>query len=64
MILTFKDKRKYNGAKHAWFCDWYFEPRSKKDVLKLLDGIGFREKEITVTWEPTNVIVFFEVVKH
>ena len=64
MILTFKDKQRYEGTKHAWFCDWHFVKRSEQDVLKLLGEAGFDQKKVFVSWEDSGIIVFFEVAKN
>jgi SAM-dependent methyltransferase len=63
MVLTFKDKTKYNCKKHAWFCDWYFEQRSEGDIFKLLHEIGIDQRCITTVWEPSGTVVFFQIGK-
>ncbi len=63
MILTFKDNTEYDGTKHAWFCDWYFQERSEQDVLKLFADLGIDDEKVTITWENSNTIAFFDIMK-
>ena len=63
MVLTFKDRTKYNSRKHAWFCDWYFEQRSEEDIFKLLHEIGIDKQRITTVWEQSGTVVFFQIGK-
>ncbi len=63
MILTFKDRTKYDKTKYGWFCDWYFEQRSEKEVFDILKEIGFDARHISTNWEVTGTIVFFKMTK-
>ncbi|MBU0515895.1 MAG: class I SAM-dependent methyltransferase, partial [Proteobacteria bacterium] len=51
MILTFKDKTRYDGTRHAWFCDWHFVQRSEQGVYDLLAQTGLEKAPIKTTWE-------------
>jgi hypothetical protein len=64
MILTFKDKSRYEGKRHAWFCDWYFEQRTEEDVRNMLLELGLPERGISTDWEKSGTIVFFVITKN
>lgn len=63
MIMTFKDRTKYDQTKHGWFCDWYFEQRDEQDVIDLLENAGFDISGLNIVREPSDTVIFLELIK-
>ena len=58
LVLTMKDRDRYDPTFYDWLADWTFIPRTKRNFLRLLkESLGLSECEIELLREETGVSV-------
>ena len=64
LLLTHKNREKtFPPLAPNWFCDWKFVPRSKEEVLNLLDGCGLTEFSLDMDVDDFMYIFYFTLTK-
>lgn len=63
LIIAHKDRDKYKPLDPDWFCDWTFEPRNVKSLIKLVEDSGIKDFAIDMDWEDSNKVFFLILTK-
>ena len=63
MILSFKDRSRYDPIREDWLTDWKFIPRDFGAVKWLADILNIPENKIITQWEPSHIIFFASIPK-
>lgn len=63
LILSFKDRNKYNPIREDWLTDWKFIPRTYNDATNLLLKSGIAGTNTECLYEPSGIIFFTVLTK-
>lgn len=62
LVITFKNREKYNPIPLDWFCDWHFVARNKEKAVSIVrNSINGRQFNVKVDEEKSG-ITFFVIV--
>lgn len=63
VILTIKDRDRYNPVQEDWLADWKFVPRNENSIVAIIERTNISDIKTTFSRDKSGIIIFLEIVK-
>lgn len=63
LIISFKDRAKYNPIREDWLTDWHFVPRNEADSNRILKAFLHHNINYDLIRDPSGIIMFYVIQK-